>query len=177
MIKKIVLLFAVLLASGKFLFAVPAYPHPIAFTQPNGDTLTIRVLGDERIHWHETLDGYTLLFNQDRFLTYAQLDENRNLQPSGFVASNIDRRNIVVNSFLHTIERKLFYSDVQKQVMLKVWEIEDEAPMRGDRAVTGTYKTLCAFVDFPDKQMTLPMSVFEPLMNQLGYTLNGTGSV
>jgi M6 family metalloprotease-like protein len=159
------------------IFAVPAYPNLITFTQPNGDTLMVRILGDERIHWHESLDGYTLLFNQDGFLTYAQLDENGNIQPSGFIASNVVLRNIVTNSFLRTIEKNLFYSDVQKQIILKIWEIEDNTPMRGDRAVTGTYKTLCAFVQFPNKAFIKSMSQFDGLMNQLGYTLNGTGSV
>jgi len=177
MFKKIVLLSALLIVFCKTLVAVPAYPYPITFTQPNGDTLTVRILGDERIHWHESLDGYTLLFNQEGFLTFAQFDENRNLQPSGFIATNIERRNSVTSSFLNTIDKQLFYSDVQKQVMLKVWEIEDEVPMRGERAVTGTYKTLCAFVNFQDKTFIKSLSQFDDLMNQLGYTLNGTGSV
>jgi len=163
------------------LFAIPAIPYPVTFTQPNGDTLTVMMKGDERIHWHESLDGYTLLYNQDKYLTYAQLDDDGNLQPSHLIAQNIAQRDIVTHSFLNTIERKLFFSDVQEQIMKKVWEIEDEAVgksgLGGDRAVIGQYKTLCAFVQFPEKSFTKTMSQFEGLMNQLGYTGNGTGSV
>jgi M6 family metalloprotease-like protein len=158
-------------------FAIPAYPYPIDFKQPDGDEVTVMIKGDERLHWHESMDGYSLLFNQDGYLTYAVSDESGNLQPSDFIAVNIENRDAITNLFLNTIEKKLFYSDVQQQLMLKVWEIEDEFETRGERALTGNYKTLCAFVQFPDKPFTKTISQFEGLMNQLGYTGNGTGSV
>ncbi|MCL2291329.1 MAG: M6 family metalloprotease domain-containing protein [Bacteroidetes bacterium] len=176
--KIVVLLFASFLIITDAVFAAPAIPTPVTFTQPNGDTLTVRIKGDERINWYESLDGYTLLFNQAGYLSYSQLDEDGNLQPSGFIATNIEERNIVTQSFLNTIEKNLFYSDVQRQLMLQVWQIEDEfAIKRESNRVIGHYKTLCAFVQFPEKAMTKPMSNFEGLMNQLGYTANGTGSV
>jgi len=160
------------------LYAVPAIPYPVTFSQPNGDTLTVRIIGDERIHWRESMDGYTLMFNQYGYLSYAQLDIYGNLQPSDFMATNIEERNNITLSFLNTIEKHLFYSDIQRQLMLKVWEIEDDFIDKSEsKAVIGHYKTLCAFVQFPEKSMTRPMSDFEGLMNQLGYTTNGTGSV
>jgi M6 family metalloprotease-like protein len=172
------ILLALLIFIIPILHAVPAIPYPVTLTQPNGDTLTVRIKGDERINWYESMDGYTLLFNQAGYLSYAQLDEDGNLQSSDFVATNIDNRNIVIRSFLQTIEKNLFYSDVQQQLMLKVWQIEDEvAGMENERTLTGTYKILCAFVQFPEKSMIKTMSQFEGLMNQLGYTGNGTGSV
>ncbi|MDR0207188.1 MAG: M6 family metalloprotease domain-containing protein [Bacteroidales bacterium] len=159
------------------LYAIPAIPYPVTFTQPDGKELTVMLRGDERIHWHESLDGYTLLYNKVAFLTYAYLDDEGNLQPSEFIATDIENRDIVVNSFLNTIDRNLFYSDLQKDVMKKVWEIEDDYETRSNRALEGQYKTLCAFVQFPEKAMIKTISQFEGLMNQLGYTGNGTGSV
>ncbi|MCL2434918.1 MAG: M6 family metalloprotease domain-containing protein [Lentimicrobiaceae bacterium] len=170
-------LLALLFIITPFLYAVPAIPHPVTFTQPNGDTLTVKIKGDERMNWHESMDGYTLLFNQAGYLSYAQLDMNGNLQPSDMIATNIEERNIVTRSFLNNIEKGLFYSDVQRQLMLKIWEIEDNVPPKSDRAVIGHYKTLCAFVQFPEKAMIRTMDEFDGLLNQLGYTTNGTGSV
>ncbi|MCL2435536.1 MAG: M6 family metalloprotease domain-containing protein [Lentimicrobiaceae bacterium] len=170
-------LLVLLLIMASALYAVPADPNPVTLTQPNGETLTVRIKGDERINWYESMDGYTLLFNQSGFLSYAQLDEDGNLHPSGFIATNIEERDNEVRSFLNTIGQHLFYSDIQTRVMLKIWEIEDDFSSKGESRVTGDYKTICAFVQFPGKPMTLPMSQFENLMNQLGYTGNGTGSV
>ena len=159
------------------LYAIPAIPYPIIVTQPDGTELTVMLKGDERIHWHESMDGYTLLYNKEAFLTYAYLDDDGNLHPSEFIATDIENRNIVVNSFLNTIEKNLFYSELQRQVMLKVWEIEDDFERGGERALNGQYKTLCAFVQFPDKAMKKTIAQFDGLMNQLGYTGNGKGSV
>jgi M6 family metalloprotease-like protein len=177
--KKFSLFFLVALwfINAQVLHAVPANPHPISFTQPNGKELTVFMKGDERLHWHESLDGYTLLLNQENYLTYAILDEAGNLQPSYYIATDIEKRDIVANSFLYSTDKKLFYSDMQKQIILKVWEIEDDAKSQGERGVTGFYKTLCAFVQFPEKSMIKTISQFENLFNQIGYTGNGTGSV
>ena len=41
--------------------AVPAYPGLITVKQPSGKTVSIYLRGDERNHWGETPDGYTLL--------------------------------------------------------------------------------------------------------------------
>ncbi|MCL2097772.1 MAG: M6 family metalloprotease domain-containing protein [Bacteroidales bacterium] len=168
---------AVLVFTIQYAYAVPAYPGPVTFTQPNGDTLTVMIRGDERIHWYESIDEYTLLLNTSGYLTYALLDEEGNLQASDLIAADIQRRSVVAHSFLSKVEKKLFYSDMQKQLMLKIWQIEDRAGTMSERAVTGTYKILCALVQFPEKSMIKTISQFDALLNQLGYTGNGTGSV
>jgi len=175
--KKIFTLMALTLIVNVQIFAVTAYPHPVVFAQPNGDELTVMIKGDERIHWHESLDGYTLLYNTEGYLTYAVLDEESNLQPSAIIATNIEKRSPADNAFLSSLGKKLFYSEEQKQFMLKIWEIEDDVATRGDEEIEGQFKTLCAFVQFPEKSFIKTMSQFEDLMNQLGYTVNGTGSV
>jgi len=169
---KIVSLTVIIFFFTQLLFAVPANPTPITYTQPNGDTLTVKIKGDERVHWSETMDGYTLLHNKAGFLTYAVLDENGNLQPSEYIATDIENRDASIVAFLSTIEKKLFYSDLQLQIMRKVWEIEDEALLnaaKNGNAVIGHYRTICAFVQFSDKKMIKSLAEFESLFNQIGY--------
>ncbi|MDR0206562.1 MAG: M6 family metalloprotease domain-containing protein [Bacteroidales bacterium] len=176
---KIVSLTVIIFFFTQLLFAVPANPTPITFTQPDGDTLTIMIKGDERVNWSETLDGYTLLHNKAGFLVYAVLDESENLQPSEYIATDIAKRNAAIVSFLNTIEKKLFYSELQLQIMRKVWEIEDEAlynAAKNGNAVIGHYKTICAFVQFSDRKMIKNLDDFEPLFNQLGYTVSTIGA-
>ena len=160
-----------LLMATTLVFAVPAIPTPVKMTQPNGEELTVLINGDERMNWYESMDGYTILYNRDGFLTYAQLDENGDLQPSEVIATDINKRNIVATTLLNRTDKKLFYSDLQRQLMLQVWQIEDEVVTRGgDRGVTGTFKTLCALVQFTNKAFTFSLNSFEGLMNQLGYS-------
>jgi len=175
---KIVSLTVIIFFFARLLFAVPANPTPITYTQPDGDTLTVMIKGDERVHWSETMDGYTLLHNKAGFLTYAVLDESGNLQPSEHIATDIENRDASIVAFLNTIEKKLFYSDLQLQIMRKVWEIEDEALFNANRnpdGITGHYRTICAFVQFSDRKMIKSLDDFEPLFNQIGYTAGTTG--
>ena len=176
--KKRTFILLALLFVTTFMYAIPAIPDPVVFTQPDGQTLTVMIKGDERLNWYETMDGYTLLFNLEGFLTYAQWDEDGNLQPTDIIATDIEKREDFVSSFLHSINKKMFFSDLQKDLMLQVWEIEDDVASKKTKAVTGQYKTMCAFVQFPEKSFIKSMSDFEGLMNQLGYTAGGAvGSV
>lgn len=54
---------------------VPAYPGIIEKVQPNGDTLHIRLVGDEREHWTVTEDGYKI--KQDKRGFYRYLNKSR----------------------------------------------------------------------------------------------------
>ncbi|MCL1849842.1 MAG: hypothetical protein FWF70_00265, partial [Bacteroidetes bacterium] len=178
-IKSIIFL-TFLLISTSILYAVPANPDPVIITQPDGTTLTVFVRGDERINWYESMDGYTLLHNKAGYLSYAQLDETGNLQSSDYIATDVEKRNIVISSFLNTIEKNLFYSEIQVQLKLKIWEIEDAAlnSPKGTSDILGEYKTICAFVQFPEKAMVKSMEEFDGLFNEEGYSLNGAvGSV
>lgn len=93
--------------------AVPANTKPITITQPNGKTLTFVLKGDERVHWYETLDGYTLLRNEEGDLEFACVDENNILQVSGILACNQEERDEIELSFLQTIKPQLFFSQQQ----------------------------------------------------------------
>ena len=62
-------------------FAVPAYPEKVVFTQPNNRdiTVTIYLKGDEKVHWAETVDGYSLMHADDGSLVYATCDSEGNM--------------------------------------------------------------------------------------------------
>jgi len=186
-IKSFILL-ALLFIPATILYAIPAYPYPVTYTQPNGDTLTVRIKGDEKIHWYESMDEYTLLVNKSGYLTYAQLDENGDLQPTEYVASNIEQRDFATLLFLKNLEKKLFYSKIQVDILLQVWQIEEDMmtqdDSKGDRAVSGKRKGIVALIGFSDKPFSLSTENFNDLLNQAGYTGtvgtvigNGNGSV
>ena len=57
------------------LYAVPARPGIIDYIQPNGDTLKVRLIGDERFHFYTTADGLLLQKNSKGYLCYAVWEE------------------------------------------------------------------------------------------------------
>jgi hypothetical protein len=56
---------------------VPAYQGVIERVQPNGDTVYVRLHGDERRHWMTLEDGVTLVKeNQKGYICYAKKKRN-----------------------------------------------------------------------------------------------------
>lgn len=58
-------------------WAVPANPRPMPYVQPNGDTLMIRLVGDERFHFTTTVDGYLIAKNEKGYYCYAKWTEQK----------------------------------------------------------------------------------------------------
>ena len=56
---------------------VPAYQGVIERVQPNGDTVYVRLHGDERRHWMTLEDGVTLVKeNKKGYICYAKKKKN-----------------------------------------------------------------------------------------------------
>lgn len=162
--------------------SVPAYPHPVKAVQPDGSVLTVLIKGDEKVHWRESVDGYTLMFDKNDYLTYAVRDTNGNLQASDVIATDVEKRDVKTNSLLSKIGKGLYYSSAQVSTLMQVWQMTEEskakAALKTSEALVGSFKTFCALVQFPEKMMVKTAADFEALMNQVGYHQDGrSGSV
>ncbi len=71
---------------------VPATPHPIEYVQPNGDTITIRLHGDERKHWKTTLDGFLVAQNKKGIYCYAKYNTKGYIVPTCRKAHDAEKR-------------------------------------------------------------------------------------
>ena len=69
----LLLLISVTLFAQKKPARVPARPGVIERVQPNGDTVYVRLHGDERKHWMTLEDGKTLVKeNKKGYICYAK---------------------------------------------------------------------------------------------------------
>lgn len=112
--KKIVILWLFMVAFSVG-FAIPAPPHPVKVSQPDGKEITIWIKGDERMSWSESLDGYTVLRDEDGYMTYAVMNKSGDLEPSKFVVTEIEERDKKTKSFLKKIEKDLFWKSRRKE--------------------------------------------------------------
>jgi len=169
-----------LLATAQ-LTAAPAIPTPIVKTQPNGTEITVRLRGDEKIHWVETLDGYTLMYDTEKYLVYATTDTEGNMIPSTvkYMGGARPARIAGAAGAPAPLQKGLRYSAAQKAALRQLWETTDNAqqPARAS-AVTGTKKALCVLMQYADVSFTKTQADFDMLINQIGYTAGGAkGSV
>jgi M6 family metalloprotease-like protein len=170
-----IILFFIFFISGK-LSGVPAYPYIIQILQPDGEELSVRMRGDEKMRWMESEDGYSLLYDDDRNIVYAVKDDRGNMVPSSVKARNMALRSDKNREWLSKIPKYLQYSQEQKAILLQTGKIIRESRLRSDdntsKSALGTAKAVCALIEFPNTTLTYTREDFEQLMNQIGY-LNG----
>ena len=82
--RKMLLLSALLLCAVSMM-AVPAHPGTVKVQQPDGTELTLRLVGDEWLHFTVTADGYSVVKDLRGYYVYAELKGGQ-LQPTAQVA-------------------------------------------------------------------------------------------
>lgn len=76
---------------SQLLLAAPAFQGKRTFTQPNGDTVTYRLQGDEYLHWMERDDGEIMLYSKKNKRMESATIKNGQLKASGHAVSTLQR--------------------------------------------------------------------------------------
>ncbi|GHT44805.1 hypothetical protein AGMMS49965_21120 [Bacteroidia bacterium] len=154
-------------------FAVPAVPWLIEKQLPDGSSVSFYLKGDEKVNWMESPDGYTLLYNDQKEIVYAEQDNYGDLVPSGIAYAASGGLRAAAKDL--PFKKGLRYSKNQVATLQQIWEIGNPAPAPALRATTsseakGDKKALCLLVGFPDRPFKKTKAQFENLMNQVGYS-------
>lgn len=147
--------------------AVPAYPKPIKYTQPDGTVVTIVLKGDEHHNWAETPDGYTLLRDSENFWAFATQDAQGNV----FVSSL--RYNGKTPAPANT-PKKLSPTASSISTKATVRKAKTKLQVGNTFPTTGKRKLLLLLVNYADTNPTYSQADFEKMMN--GEAYNGIGS-
>ena len=173
-------------------FGAPALRTPIQYVQPDGTEITIYLIGDEYYSYRTTTDGYLLAEGDNKFLYYASLDDDNQIVPSAFRASQQEDRTEEAKTFLSTIDlekqTEVFeksYSDLRKASKQRMTpDYMSQARIAADEATTrsvstGQKKVLVVLVEYQDVRFSVssPQNAFHKMLNEPGYSDNGgTGS-
>lgn len=158
--------------------AVPAYPGLVKLLQPDGEEVTVYMCGDEKVHWMESPDGYSLLYDKDKRIVFAATGETGNMIPSSIVYRDALLRSSIDNR-LADIPKKLRYSTSQVNMLKEIWNVtKSSMAQAASKAATGTVHAICPLVQFPDRAFGKTTTDFGQMLNQAGYAADGAkGSV
>lgn len=97
---------------GQRIQRVPATPFPVEWIQPDGDTVIIRIFGDERGSYRTTIDGYVVAENSHGKLCYARKNSHGQYSATCRQAHNAEKRTKCEIRYIEKrIERKFIPND------------------------------------------------------------------
>ena len=139
-----------------------------------GSSLKIIGVGNSVLNYTETIDGYTLIKNNEQY-EYAIKNKLGDLVASGIIASNPEDRNATEKIFLEGIQPKLRHSKVLRNRLLREYSesIHSESDYN-EFPNSGNRKVLVLLIQYPDLQQEYSRVDFQNMMNQPNY--NNTGS-
>ncbi|MDR1203716.1 MAG: M6 family metalloprotease domain-containing protein [Tannerellaceae bacterium] len=161
-----ILFLGVLSLFARDVFAVTAVPWPVEKTQPDGTVISVYLRGDEKVHWMESMDGYTLMYDNQKYIVYAKQDARGNMVPSN---TRYDNKAVQV-----AFPKGLKYSKDQTEALKQIWEVTSDSDRQRSSgqqragSTIGERKALCVLVGFSDRPFGKAKGDYETLFNQLG---------
>ena len=181
--RKLLILVALIFVQYVYLFAGPAYPHPVNIIQPDGSKITILLKGDEHFHYTQTTDGFIITRNTKGIYEYADIDTSNEIKPSGVKAKNENERDAKDIQYIQALKKGKILERLllnQNSAVSKQLSIQNASLMSATTTapLIGTRKVLCILIGYQDKPFSKTQTQFNNLMNQVGYNVSpASGSV
>ena len=149
--------------------AVPAIPTPQKVTQPNGEELTVQIKGDEFYGYLTTVDGYTIVKNQQGYYNYGIL-AGGDVVDSKIVARDADKRSAADQMWLESIGKNL-KSPARVAQGIKARAQRDALPHL-NRINYNNFHGLVILVEFTDAHFTRSdvQEFYSHMINDENYT-------
>ena len=169
--------------------AIPAKRSIRTVTQPDGKQLTVRLVGDETLHFYQTLDGIPLVRLADGSFAYASLEGNALVAGKTLAHESADRSVeetalLAQNSQLLSRLSALHRERLSLRNAPRTKRLAARKANRTKRVAAATQndvkRGLVILVNFTDVKMysANTRDVFDDMFNKVGYTGNGnSGSV
>jgi len=157
--------------------AIIANPEPVQLSQPDGNTITLRIHGDEFFHWFEDLQGYTVMVDQGKYV-YATLDGAGLLAPTALMVGMVEPANAgLAKGILPSVEaRRQLRTRALPGPSANPPEPPQQVPAHG---VVKNLVILCKFSNHVFGTHTRDRADYDVIFNTVGGhpTLAPTGSV
>ena len=173
----------VLLLAASTMLAVPARRSGMKVLQPDGTSVTIRLHGDEWLHFTTTSDGYTVRKNAKGYYVYAERHGGV-LRETDVIAHDSDKRTADETAFLRNAVRMQVPQMSARTATMKQLVEEREASKRRSpgqqrRAAQYDYnnfKGLIILVQWNDREFSRDdyRDIVADMVNKENYTGYGT---
>ena len=172
-----------LLLSFSSLSAMPAKRTPMVKKQPDGTTVTVRLMGDEHFHYYLSEDG-KLLVNDNETFCYGKTDSNGNIINTKVIAHDISARTANELSLVRSLDMSVIGKVLDNKAVAakQQWKTSIRKANGSRRNVglftdthfpsKGEQKGLVILVDYKDTKFTVsdPNDYFYRMLNETGFS-------
>lgn len=159
-------------------YAIPADQTERVITQPDGSTLTIKLVGDEFLHYTVTSDGYTVQKNAAGYYVYVTPLKTGELGHSTVIAHDAAQRSSEEKSFLAKTQKYLVSESSTKRAGILSLQQKSvfKTPLFPLQASSSydfsKFRGLVILVEFNDCSFLTPnvKSLFSDILNKKDYT-------
>lgn len=117
--KKILLSLTFLCVSIFTANAAKSTGEPRAFLQPDGTTLMVRLIGDEHVSWHQTMDG-AIVVQRGKAFYVARINSDGSLESTGILAHNLDNRKQQEKELVKAQNKDLMFSKANQDAPRRI---------------------------------------------------------
>jgi len=158
-------------------YARPAYRGSTRVAQPDGSSVTIRLVGDEYLHYNTTADGYSLVRRDDGAYVYAQMNDEGLLEATALLAHDAGERTAEERYYLQTIGRitpQMTALSKQMRRQNQVQRARSLSPSRASLYDYSKFKGLVVLVEYNDLSFRYDdyADIMEEMINADNYTGN-----
>lgn len=169
--KRLLLSAAVALLTTLSATAIPAHKGTFTVQQPDGTTVTLRLVGDEYLHFNTTTDGYTVVQDAHGAYVYAQRAGDR-LVASGVVAHDATARTADEQQWLGSVTKHLTPKMNARTAQEQTMEQDRRAQARRAQYDYSNFKGLIILVEYNDKSFSRSdyVDIINDMVNKENYT-------
>ena len=163
-------------------YARPAYRGTTRVVQPDGTSVTIRLVGDEYLHYNTTTDGYSLFCRDDGAYVYAQINEEGQLEPTALLAHDAGERKAEERSYVERVGRLVPQMTAQTEQIRRQNRAAYARALSQSRAPLYDYskfRGLVVLVEYNDCSFTYNdyADIMEEMINADDYTGNSRTNI
>ncbi|MBN2307925.1 MAG: M6 family metalloprotease domain-containing protein [Candidatus Hydrogenedentes bacterium] len=146
-------------------WAGPAGSQPFETQQPDGTPVTLRVRGDEFVHWYEDLDAYSVVVDNGRYV-YAERAPSGRLVPTGLPVGEAVPRTQGLPPRLRPAPE--VFDAARQRALPPASRAGERPPFVSPSGTVKNLVVLCKFKDHVHGTHTRPREDFDILFNRPG---------
>ena len=163
-------------------YARPAYRSTSQVLQPDGSRLTVRLVGDEYLHYNVTADGYSLVRRDDGAYVYARKNAIGQLEPTGLLAHDAAERSALERQYVEGVGRLVPQMTAQSEQMRshnRVQRARTLSQSRASRYDYSAFRGLVLLVEYNDCPFRYDdyKDLMEGMINSDDYTGNSRTNI